>query len=103
MEEGVRLTISPQVLNTPQTRLPIRNRRVEIMLLAILVHRESLEINIPARSKLRLDRTWDVDGRLHPELRDAVFHDGEFDRDDAGHFDGAAEGYFTEKRKYKDG
>lgn len=57
----------------------------------MLVHTETLEVDIPAGAKLRLDRPRDVDGRLHGQLLHAVLHHGEVDRDDAGHLDGAAE------------
>ena len=49
-------------------------------------------------ANLRLNGTWDVDRRLpshHAELLLTVFDHVEFDRDDAGNFNGAAEGYFT--------
>lgn len=84
-------TISLQILNDPKTSLPIRHRSIEVMLLALLIHTESLKVNIPSRAKLRLDRAGDVNRTLHAQLLHAALHDREFDGDDAGHLDGAAE------------
>lgn len=61
------------------------------MLLAVLIHAEALEVNVPSRPELRLHGAGDVDWRGGAELRHAGFHDAEFERDYAGHFDGAAE------------
>jgi len=90
------ITKSLQILNTPQRRLPIRHRRIEEVLLAVLVHAETLKVDIPSWSEVWLDRTRDEDGGLavlvHPEFRHAALDDVEFDGDDAGDLDGAAEG-----------
>lgn len=51
----------------------------------MLVDRKALEIDIPSRTELRLDRAGYVDWRLHIELLDAALHDAEFERDDACH------------------
>jgi len=89
------LTKSPQILNHPQTRLPIRNRRVEVMLLALLIHRETLKVYHSSGSKLRLYRTGNVNGRLHSKLLHSVLHDAELERDDARHLNRAAETDFS--------
>ena len=81
----------PQVLNAPQRRLPIRYRRVQIMLLPILVNAEPFKRQIPAWSIVRLHRPGQEERGFHAQVRHAVLHDVELDRDDAGHLDGAAE------------
>lgn len=58
----------------------------------MLVHAEALEVDVPARAKLRLDGTRDVDGALHADLRHATLHDRELDRDHTSHLNGTAEG-----------
>lgn len=65
------------------------------MLFALLIHTKPLKVDIPARTKLRLHRTRDVNGTLHVELLHAALHNAELDGDDACHFDGAAEGDFA--------
>lgn len=61
------------------------------MLLAMLVDREALEVDVPAGAELGLHGPGDVDGRLEAQVRHAVFDHLEVDGDDARHFDGAAE------------
>jgi hypothetical protein len=65
------------------------------MLLPMLIDREALEVNVPARPKLRFDRARNVDGRLHVQLLHAAFHDAELERNASCHFDRAAEGDFS--------
>jgi hypothetical protein len=65
------------------------------MLLAMLVDRKALKVDIPARTELRLNWAWDIDGRLHAQLFHAILHDAEFDGDDACHLDSATETDFT--------
>jgi hypothetical protein len=84
-------TKPPQILDDPQASLSIRHCRIQIMLFACLVYAEPFKVDIPAWPKLGLYRAGDVDGRLHPELRHAVLHDGKLECDDAGHLNGAAE------------
>ena len=83
-----------EILNTPQRRLPIRHRRVEEVLLPVLVHTETLKVNVAARSEVGLDWSRDENGRLavlvHPELSHAALDDVELDGDYAGYLDGAA-------------
>ncbi len=81
-----------QILNHPQRRLPIRHRGVHVMLLAVLVDAEAFEGEVATGAELRLHGALLEDGRFHAEVGHAVFHDAEFQADDAGHFDGAAEG-----------
>lgn len=88
------VTIAAKILNDPQTSLPIRNCRIQIMLLAVLVDGEPFECQIPAGAELGFNRAGVEDGRLHPHLRHPVFDHCELDRDDTRHLDGAAEGDF---------
>lgn len=62
------------------------------MLHPLLVHAEALERQIPARSVMGLDRTRQEQGALHVQVLHAALHHGQFQRDDACHLDGAAEG-----------
>lgn len=64
VEGGSRRTIASQVLNHPQARLPIRNRRIEVVLLPMLIHAEALEVDVPSGTELRLYRAWDVDSYI---------------------------------------
>lgn len=89
------LTISPEILNNPQARLPIRHRRVHVMLLPILIHREAFEVNVPAGSKLRLHGSRDVDRTLHTQLLHPTLHHRELDRNHASHLDRATEANFA--------
>jgi hypothetical protein len=79
------LTVSPQVLNHPQTSLTIRNRSIKIMLLAMLVHTEALKVDIPPRPKLRLHRPRHVNRRLHRQLLHPALHHREIDRNHTRH------------------
>jgi hypothetical protein len=89
---------SAQILNHPNTALSIRNRGVHIVLFAMLVDAEAFEVDHSSRGELGLDWTGDVNRRFasfHSQGFLAVFDHGEFDRDDAGDFDGPAEGDFA--------
>jgi hypothetical protein len=86
------ITEPPQILNDPQRRLPIRHRRVHVVLLPVLVDAKAFEGEVAAGAELGLDGALVEDGGFHAEVGDAVFHHREFEGDDAGHFDGAAEG-----------
>lgn len=81
-----------QVLDAPQRRLPVRHRRVQVMLLAVLVHAEALKRQVPARAELRLHRAGDEHRALHAQVAHPALHHAEPERDHAGHLDGAAEG-----------
>lgn len=84
-----------QILNHPQTALSIRDSRIHIVLLTLLVNTKTLEVYHPAWTKLRLYWAGDENGRFavdHAEFLLAIFDHVEFDGDDAGDFDGAAEG-----------
>lgn len=83
--------IAAKILNNPQTSLAIRNRRIQIMLLAVLINGEPFERQIPAGPELGFHRAGVEDGRLHPHLRHPVFDDCEIECYDARHLDGAAE------------
>ena len=61
------------------------------MLLAQLIDRETLEVYVPASSKLRFHRTGDVDGGFKAEVRHSVLDDFEVDGNHTSHLDGATE------------
>jgi hypothetical protein len=88
----VQLTKPSQIFNNPQTSLPIRNRRIEIVLFPMLIHTKPLKVNVPSRAKLRLHRSRDVYGAFHVQLLDTTFHDCELERNDARHFNRTTEG-----------
>jgi len=46
--------IPPQVLNAPQRRLPVCNRRVQVMLFPVLVDTEAFKVDVSARPKMGL-------------------------------------------------
>ena len=81
-----------QVLNTPERSLAICNRRIHVMLFAMLIHTEALKSQVSAGAIMRLHGPGQEERGFHVEVLNTVFHDGEFDGDDARHFDGAAEG-----------
>ncbi|KAH9841297.1 Thromboxane-A synthase, partial [Teratosphaeria destructans] len=81
-----------RVLDDAQTRLAVRDGRVEVVLTAVLVDGEALEVEVAAGTELRFHGAGDVEGGAHVEVAHAALHDGELDGDDAGHLDGAAEG-----------
>lgn len=94
----VRVAVAPEILDHAQTRLAVRDGRVHVVLLAVLVDTEALEVDHPAGAKLRLHGARDVDGGFaadHAEFALAVLDDVEFDGDDPRDLDGAAEGDFT--------
>lgn len=84
------IAVSLQVLDTAECRLSICYGCIQVMLLAVFVDAEAFEIDVLARTELRLDRARDIDGALHAELLHAALHNVELDRDGAGHFDGSA-------------
>jgi hypothetical protein len=89
------IPISPQIFNAPESSLPIGHGSIQEMLFTIFINTEAFKINISARTKIGLHGSGYVDWRLHVQVRDAVFEDGEFDGDAAGHFNGAAKGDFA--------
>jgi hypothetical protein len=84
-----------QILNDPQRRLPIRHRRIHVVLPPILIDAEPFKREVATGAELGLHGPLVEDGGFHAEVRHPVFHHGELQRDDAGHFDGAAEGDFA--------
>jgi hypothetical protein len=86
-----KLTITSQVFNHPQTRLPIRNSGIQIMLFAILINTESFEIDVTTGTKLRFHGTWDINRTLDAQLFHPTLHHGKLDRDLARHLNGATE------------
>lgn len=75
--------------------LPVRDRDVHVVLLAALVDREALKVDVPSRAELGLDWAGNVDGRLDTKVGHAILEHLEVDSDDASHLDGAAEGYLA--------
>lgn len=61
------------------------------MLLAMLVHRKALEVDVPARAKLRFYWSRDVNGGLQAQVRHPVLHDLEVDGNYAGHLNSTTE------------
>lgn len=86
------VAVAAEVLDGPEAGLAVGDRRVEVVLLAVLVDREALEGEIPAWTEVWLHGTGEVHGGLEAHLRHAVLDHGELDRDDARHLDGTAEG-----------
>lgn len=85
-------TISPQILNTPQRRLPIRHRRIQIMLLPMMIHAEALKRQVPPRPKMRLHGPRQEQRALHPQRLHPLLHHRQLQRDDACNLNRAAEG-----------
>ncbi len=61
------------------------------MLLAVLIDREALEVDVSPGTELGLHGSGDVDGGLETQFRHPVLHNLEVDGDDAGHLNGTAE------------
>lgn len=89
------VAIAPQILDDPEGSLAVSHSGIQIMLFALLIDTETLEINVSSGTEIRFHGAGDVDGRFHVQVLDPLLHDGELDRDDAGHFDGAAEADFA--------
>ena len=53
-----------QVFDTPQRRLSIRDRRIHVMLFAVLIYTKPFKIDVAAWTKLGLHGSGDVDGRF---------------------------------------
>jgi hypothetical protein len=87
----IAVAVAAEVLNRPETGLSVCDCRIEEVLLSLLVDREPLESKVSSGPVMWLHRAWQVNGRLHAHLRHAVLDHGEFDCDDAGHFDRPAE------------
>lgn len=77
----IRVPVTPQVLDNTQAGLAVGDSCVEVVLLAMLVDREALEVDVAAWTELGFDGTRNVDGRLHVQLLHALLHDGELDGD----------------------
>lgn len=84
--------VAPQILDTSERRLAVSDRGVHVMLFAVLVHAEALKGQIPAGTKVRLDRAWQEQRGLHVEIADAVLHHAQFNGNDTGYLNSAAEG-----------
>ena len=81
-----------QILDTPKRGLAVRHGGVQVVLLSVLVDAEAFEGEIATGTVMRFDGSGEEERRFHAEVGHAVLHDGEFEGDDAGHFDGATEG-----------
>lgn len=92
--EGKR-TISSQILDTPQRRLPVRDGGVHIMLHPLLVDAEPFKRQVPSGAVMRLHGPRQEKRTLHVQILDAALHHRQLQRDDAGHLDGAAKGDFA--------
>lgn len=71
--------------------MAVGHGRVHVVLLARLVHAESLKGDESSGAVLGLHVTRDVDRGGRAELLHAVLHHARFEGDGAGHFDGATE------------
>lgn len=93
----VGVAVAAQVLDDAEAGLAVGDGGIEVVLLAVLVDAEAFKVDVAARSELRLDGAGAVDGRLDLQRVGvgAGFQQREFDCDDAGHLDGAAEGDFA--------
>lgn len=85
------LTESLEVLDSTQACLPVCDSRIHVVLLSLLINGKSFKVDVSTGSKLRLDGTGYVNGRLDAQLLHAALHDGELDGDDACHFDGTTD------------
>ena len=65
------------------------------MLHALLINAEPFKSQIPPGPKMRLHRAGEEKRTLHIEILHPTLHDGQLQRDDAGHLDGAAKGDFA--------
>ena len=80
-----------QILNTPQCRLPVRNSRIEIMLLALMIDAESLKSQIPPRPVMRLHWPGQENRALHAQILHPILHNGKLQRDYPRNLNGATE------------
>lgn len=65
------------------------------MLLAVLINTDAFEVQVPARSEVRLVDARNKQWSLHAEFLDTALDDVELERDSPSHLDGAAEGDFA--------
>ena len=72
--------------------LPICDGNVHVVLFAVLVDAEALEIDVAPGTEIRFDWTWEVDRGLQVHIRHAVLDHLEVHCDHTGHLDGATEG-----------
>ena len=89
------LTEPSQILYRPQAGLPVRDRGVQVMLLAVLVNAETFERQVPPRTIVILHGTGKEDRRHHAQVPHAVLHYGELQRDHSRHLDRSAERDFA--------
>lgn len=89
------IAVTAQILNHSQTGFAVRNRRIQVVLLAGMVDAEALEGQVATGAELRLNGARMENGRFHAHVRHAAFNHVELDGDYAGHLDGAAEGDFA--------
>jgi hypothetical protein len=88
------IAVPLQIFDDPEATLAVRDRGVHVVLFAVLVDAEALEVDHAAWGELRLHGARDVDWGLaafHAELLLAAFKDVEFDRYDPRDLDCAAE------------
>ena len=81
------IPIPPEILDTTQACLPIRHSGIHVVLLSMLVDRESFEVYVTSWSELRFHWAGYIDGTLHAKFFHAILHHSEFNRYDSGHLD----------------
>ena len=86
-----RRTKSLQILNTPQRRLPICDRGVKIVLLALMIDTEPLKSQISPWTKMRLHGPWQEDWALHAQLLHPILHHAQFQGNHSSNLDRATE------------
>lgn len=87
-------TKSLQVFNTPQSRLPVRNGRIKIVLLALVINAEPLKSKIASRPIVRLNRPRQENGTLHPQILHPVLHHRQLQSNHASNLNRATERNF---------
>lgn len=88
------LTKPPQILNTPQRSLAIRNRRIQIILLPPMVDAKPLERQIPSRPIMRLHGPRQKQWTLHPQPLHPILHHTQLHRNDTRNLNRATETNF---------
>ena len=57
----------------------------------MLINRETLECQIPTRTIMRLDRSWQIKRGFHPQISHTILHDLKIDGNNTSHLDSATE------------
>ena len=80
-----------QILDTPQRSLPIRHRRIEIILFPRMIHAEALKGQIPSGPIMRLHGPRQEQRAFHAQIFHPILHHAQFQRDHTRDLDRAAE------------